>query len=413
MKISFELTRSKSKSAATTPQDEILRRAFPGFYDRPGITVTESSANTFSAVYACRRILAEMLASTPLILYRDNKPGDKSSGKTRAVEHPLYRVLHDSWNKYMPAFIGKETAMWDLTGSGNAYALKLRTPGGVLAGLQYIPSWDMEIRQTDDKRDFYYRRHSTQTDYAWDDVFHIPATSKDGITGLSPIRVAMDTIGLGLAAQRYGSRFFENGGSVSGALTHPAHLSEEAADSLKAQWQELYTGASNAGKTVILEEGMKYERMGIPPEEAQFLETRKFQIDEIARIYRVPPHLLQNLEHATFSNIEHQSIDFVQYTMLPWYERWEAHADTQLLSEEDREKGYFTEFLVDNLLRGDQLARAKRLHVMRNDGVINADEWRELETMNPIPDGSGQVYVLNGNFNTVDSLRRDNKDGND
>jgi HK97 family phage portal protein len=238
------------------------------------------------------------------------------------------------------------------------------------------------------------------------DVFHIPGLGFDGIKGYSPVRMAMEAIGLGLAAEEFGATFFSNGANAGGVVEYEGKMQDGAKEQFRKSFMEKYGGLGKSNSVLFLENGSKYTKVAIPNNEAQFLETRRFQKEEIASIYRVPLHLIQDLERSTNNNIEHQSLEFVMYTMLPWFVRWEQFMNFKLLTREDRTKGYFTEFLMNTLLRGDTQARAQMLHLMRQDGVINADQWREVENMNPQEDGQGKYYLINGNMISVDTAAK-------
>jgi HK97 family phage portal protein len=230
-----------------------------------------------------------------------------------------------------------------------------------------------------------------------DDVLHIKGLSANGLIGLDNIEKGREPIGLALALQEFAARFFGNGANISGVLEHPGNLSKEAAERLKASWEKTYAGNSNSLKTAILEEGMKYTKMGASPEEAQALESRRFQVLEVSRIFGVPPHMIGDLERATFSNIEHQGIEFTTYCIQPWATLIEQRISKQLLNVEER-RFYFAQFSLEALMRGDYKSRQEALHILRNDGVISANEWRALENMNPIDGDEGTAYLVNGNM---------------
>lgn len=226
-------------------------------------------------------------------------------------------------------------------------------------------------------------------------VLHIPGLGFDGLVGYSPIAMAKNAIGMALACEEYGAKFFANGAQPGGVLEHPGIIKDPAR--VRESWNSVYQGAGNSHRIAVLEEGMKYTPIGIPPNEAQFLETRKFQIDEIARIYRIPPHMVGDLEKSSFSNIEQQSLEFVKYTLDPWVIRWEQGLARALFT--DGEKGrLFFKFNVDGLLRGDYVSRMNGYAVGIQNGFLSPNDVRSLENMDLIPDEEGgNVYVLNGN----------------
>lgn len=389
----------KSFSLSQEP-DPWVYKLGGGSISKTGVTVNEETAMKFSAVFACIRVLSETLASVPIIVYKDRAPGIKNSGKDRAVDHPLYDLLHNAPNDEMPAYTFKETMMGHTTSSGNCYAQIIRNRRGNPIILNPLPWTAVSPERNNDTGKIEYKTNDRGKSIVLnaDEVFHIPGIGFDGIKGYSPIRMAMEAIGLGLAAEAFGANFFANGASVSGIAEYPGKLSDEAYERFKEDVTTTYTGLGNAKKVMFLEEGLKFHQVTIPPNEAQFLETRRFQKEEIASIYRVPLHLIQDLSKSTNNNIEHQSLEFVMYTMLPWFTRWEQFINFKLFSREERRKGYFAEFLINTLLRGDSKARAEMLHLMRQDGVLSADEWRELENMNPQEGSTGKLYFINGNM---------------
>ena len=229
-----------------------------------------------------------------------------------------------------------------------------------------------------------------------ENVLHIPGLGFDGLVGYSPIAMARNAVGMTLACEEYGSAFFANGARPGGVLKHPGVLKDPS--KLRESWQAVYGGTANTGKVVVLEEGVDYQQISIPPEEAQFLETRKFQIDEIARLYRVPPHMIGDLEKSSFNNIEQQSLEYVKYTLNPWVVRWEQSLQKALLLPSEQ-KRYFIKFNVDGLLRGDYQSRMQGYSIGRQNGWLSANDIREMENMNPIPDEEGgNLYLINGNL---------------
>jgi HK97 family phage portal protein len=363
-----------------------------------GIRVNENTAMNSTAVYACVRILAESIASLPLPVYKRNKGGEKERDPT----HPLYTVLHDQANTEMTAFTLKELLMSHLCTWGNAYAEIEWDGAGRIKGLWPLPPDKTWPERNPSTKLIEYKTilsDGSGVTLSYDRVFHIPGLGSDGLVGYSPIRMSREAIGLSLAAEEFGSRFFGNGAQLSGVLEHPGKLGDKAVEHLRESFEEKYTGLSRAHRLMILEEGMKYNRIGIPPEDAQFLETRKFQLNEIARIFRVPPHLIGDLDRATFSNIEHQSIEFVVHTLRPWLVRWEQAIIMKLLTPLERRR-FFAEFVVDGLLRGDVKSRYDAYAVGRQNGWLSANDIRNLENMNPI-DG-GDAYLVNGNMMPVD-----------
>ena len=220
--------------------------------------------------------------------------------------------------------------------------------------------------------------------------------SFDGLVGYSPIAMAKNAIGLAIATEEYGAKFFANGAAPSGVLEHPGTIKDP--QRVREAWQSQFGGSQNSGKIAVLEEGMKYTPISISPEQAQFLETRKFQINEIARIFRVPPHMVGDLEKSSFSNIEQQSLEFVKYTLDPWVIRWEQSIQRTLLTPTEK-KEYFVKFNVEGLLRGDYQSRMNGYATARQNGWMSANDIRELENLDRIPaEKGGDLYLINGNM---------------
>jgi len=355
---------------------------------KTGVNVTEDTAMKFGAVYACVRIIAETIASLPLNVYR--RVGE---GKEKAPDHPLFDKLHNKPNEDMSSFNWRETIMYYLLLRGNSYNQILRKRGGDLDQLYPLAYDDMKVKIKGGKLLYEYKDEEMPREK----VFHIVGLSSNGVLGKSPIALARETIGLGIALEEFGSRFFANSTNVGGVAQHPGKLSDEAYENLKKSLSEEYQGLGKSHKLMILEEGMTYTRISIPPNDAQFLESRKFQLEEIARIFRVPLHLLQNLDRATFNNIEHLGISFVIYTLLPWLRRIEQAININLFSEQER-KEYFAEHVVDGLLRGDFKTRWEGYAIARQNGILNADEIRSLENMNPLEGEQGKTYTIQLNM---------------
>lgn len=353
-----------------------------------GVSVTEESALTYSAVYACVRILAESMAGLPLILYRQ-----RGRNRERATRHPLYFLLKEQPNDDMTSFEFRELLVSHVATWGNAYAQIEWSPTGQVQALWPLRPDRMEkIERQYGELVYWYRRADNRLQpYPADAIMHWRGLGSNGLTGWSPIRLHMESIGLGLATEEYGSRFFSNGARPGVVLKHPGKLSPEAAGRLKSSWASEHQGLENAHRTRVLEEGMDIATIGIPPEEAQFLETRKFQVTEIARIFRVPPHMLADLERATFSNIEHQSIDFVVHTLRPWMVRIEQAIQRDLLTPEER-GAYFVKHLADGLLRGDTLTRYQAYSIGIQNSILTPNEVREKEDLNPV-DGADDLLV--------------------
>lgn len=355
-----------------------------------GVDVTPSSAMQYSAVFACVRVLAEDVASLPLILYRR-----LDRGKARATDHPLHRILRYRGNDELTSMELRELLMSHALLWGNGYAEKEFNRAGGVRGLWPLRPDKMRVGRVDGRLVYEYRLPNGQMKY-FDPVqiMHIRGLGGNGLTGFSPIALARNAVGLGLAAEEYGSRFFGNGAKPPLVLMYPGHLSKEGQDNLRQSWSSQTEGLSKSNRVAVLEEGVQVKEIGIPPEDAQFLQTRRFQALEIARIYRVPPHKIQDLERATFSNIEHQSIEYVSGTLQPWLVRWEQAIWRDLLTEQEQ-GAYFAEHLVDGLLRGDTLSRYQAYAMGRQNGWLSANDVRERENLNPIEGGDEYLSPLN------------------
>ena len=366
-----------------------------------GKAVTERSAMQMTAVYSCVRILAEAIAGLPLHLYTYKEDG----GKEKATGHPLYLLLHDEPNPEMSSFVFRETLMTHLLLWGNAYAQIIRNGKGEVVALYPLMPNRMTVDRDSSGQLFYsYQMNNSDAPTMKagtvilkpSDVLHIPGLGFDGLVGYSPIAMAKNAIGLAIATEEYGAKFFANGATPGGLLEYPGTVKDP--DRVRESWNKGFSGSQNAGKVAILEEGMKYTPISIAPEQAQFLETRKFQINEIARIFRVPPHMVGDLEKSSFSNIEQQSLEFVKYTLDPWVVRWEQSLSRALFTPEEK-KQYFFKFNVEGLLRGDYQSRMNGYATARQNGWMSANDIRELENLDRIPaEEGGDLYLINGNM---------------
>ena len=367
-----------------------------------GERVDEKSAMQIATVYACVRLLAETVAGLPLHLYISK---DGGSAKEKATDHPLYKLLYRQPNPEMTSFSFREVMMTHLLLWGNCYAQIIRDGKNGVLGLYPLLPENVEVDRdekgqifyiyhayTDEKpgennRDIYFRR---------DEIFHVPGLGFNGLVGFSPIAMMKNALGTTLAVEKYGSSFFKNGAQPSGVLEHPGVLKDPS--KIRENWSAVYGGANNAHKVAVLEEGMQYKAISLPPEDSQFLSTRQFGVTEICRIFRVPPHMVQNMEHATFSNIEHQSIDFVVHTLTPWLVRFEQAIIKDLLLPDEQED-YFPKFNVDGLLRGDYQSRMQGYATGISNGFLSPNDIHRLENWDLIPaEKGGDDYYLNGGY---------------
>ena len=357
-----------------------------------GKAVNERTAMQTTAVYSCVRILAETIASLPLHTFKHTE-----SGKEKATEHSIYHLLADEPNPEMTSFVFRETLMGHLLVWGNAYAQIIRDGRGKVIALYPLMPDRMTVDRADSGEIYYiYNKEGKQYYLRNYEVLHIPGLGFDGLIGYSPIAMAKNAIGMAIATEEYGASFFANGANPGGVLEHPGVVKDPAR--VRESWNSVYQGTKNANRVAVLEEGMKFQSIGIPPEQAQFLQTRKFQLNEIARIFRIPPHMIGDLDKSSFSNIEQQSLEFVMYTLDPWVVRWEQAIKRALFSESEK-KEYFVKFNVDGLLRGDYQGRMNGYAVGRQNGWLSANDIRELENLNRIPEElGGDLYLVNGNM---------------
>lgn len=387
-------------------KDWTLVTGYPAWFasgmSEAGQPVSPQTAMSLSAVYGCVRILSEAVAELPLHLFKYTDTGSK----VKAIDHPLYTLLHDEPNHEMTSFVYRETIMAHLCLWGNSYSQIIRNGRGeVLEIYPLLPS-QMQVQRDDRTGELYYIYTRTNADaepgqiktvvLRAEEVLHIPGLGYDGIKGYSPLALARNAIGSALASDKYAGRFFNNAATPSGVLETQHALRDP--EKFRKLWEGTFAGALNAGKTPVLEEGMTYKPISISPQDAQFLETRKFNIDEIARIFRVPPHMLAELEKSSFSNIEQQSLEFVKYSLAPWVARLEQSLKKSLLTEAEK-KRYFFAFNLEGLMRGDYESRMKGYAIGIQNGFMSPNDVRELENMNKIPDEqNGSVYMVNGNM---------------
>jgi len=345
-----------------------------------GLRVSPDASLRLSAVYACVRILSETMASLPIVLYRKRPDG----GKDRVTDHWLYPLLCRRPNRYQNPFEWREMLQGHLALRGNAYNQIITNPRGEI--IELVPIHPDRVRvELLRSGQFRYRvtdRFGDETILPRGDVWHLRGLSSDGLLGMSPIELARESLGMALAAQEYGARFFANDAKPTGGwIEFPGSFKDaEAKKIFRESYQQAQSG-SNRGKVLVLENGMKFHEVGVTNKDAQFLELRKFQITDIARLFRVPPHMIADLDRATFSNIEQQSLEFVMHTMTPWAERWEAAIERDLIFEnEDLE----VEFDFANLMRGDAASRSAYYQSGIQNGWLTRNEARAAENLNPI-----------------------------
>ena len=372
----------------TSAELDAFLRVYGGHGTYAGVSITPEQALRVSAVFACVKVLSETLAQLPLMLYRRLPEG----GRERAVDHRLFDLLHNRPNPWQTSFEWREMQQGHLALRGNAFSFINRVGGRVVELLPLQPD-RVEVKQNDDLSITYkvHRKVGAPEAFGSREILHIPGLSLNGVVGLSPIAAAREAIGLAAATEKFGAQLFRNGAKMSGILKHPTAFKDpEVAERVRKSWDEATSGES-AHRTALLEDGLDWMAVSMSADDAQFILTREHQIPEVARYYRMPLHKIQSMKQATFSNIEHQAIEFVTDTMMPWITRWEQRLSMQLLTSAERRE-FFVAFLVDGLLRGDIKSRNQALEIERRNGIISANEWRKTTDRNPRTDPGGDEY---------------------
>lgn len=353
------------------------------------VHVTEETAMRLSAVYSCIDVLATALAQLPALVLR--RQGERIE---LATDHPAYYLLHDAPNDWQTSYKWRETKMTHACGWGNGYSSINRRRNGELESIQWHHPWTTSLVKIGGRWSYATLDDDDRPlSVAPEDMVHIRALGRDGRMGISPIRQHMDTIGLGLAVQRYGKEFFDGGARPTGILTVKGEINKESWGRLKDFWGKAVTRLRRTdNKTLLLPADIDYKALTISPEDAQALETRKMTRSEIAGIYRVPAHMINDLEKATFSNIAEQGVGFVRNTMMPWVVNWEQELNRKLFTRAERAAGYYVKLNLAALLRGTPKERAEFYHYAITDGWMDRNEVRALEDLNP-RDGLSELLV--------------------
>ena len=383
-------------------KDPALARLFGGNPVSSGVTVSEETALTLAAVWQAVSLIAGDIGSLPLHLYKR----DKNNGRERYTDHPLYYVLHDAPNPEMTSMIFRETLQAHLLTWGNAYAEIERDGAGRPVGLWPLLPFHVTPYREAGRLRYRVAGGNGGSDVILEarDVLHVPGLGFDGILGYSPIRQARESLGLLAAAEKFGSTFFGNGSTFGGVLTHPKMLSDKAQASLRESINAQHQGPQKAHRFLILEEGMAYSKLGVDPNDAQFLETRKFQVTEVCRWFNLSPSKLRELDNSSVrANIEQDAIDYVTNTLRPWCVRWEQEVNRKLISPRERYIQY-AEFALEGLLRGDLASRYAAYAVGRQWGWLSADDVLMKENMNPLPNGAGKIYLVPTNMAPADRI---------
>jgi len=397
----WPFSKRASLNNPTTPISAInveseLAGAFLSGPSASGMSVNETSGQSLTAVSAAIKLISETIAQIPVNLHEKT-----ADGSVIAHGHPLNDLVKTAPNDDQTSFCWRQSMQQQSLSTGNAYSFVARgTNTGRPLALETIEANNVAAARENGKLVFYVNVNNNKVKIDPANILHIPAmTSGSNILGVSPIRAHAETLGIGLAAEKFGAQFFGQGASLGAVLEMDDSLGKDAKVSLKSQWDALkgsgYTGVA------VLEEGLKYKRIGVPPNEAQFLETRKFQVTEVARIYNIPPHMLRDLEKSSFNNIVEQGIEYIRYTMMPWIVKWEQELDRKLLTPAERGKYYF-KFNVNGLLRGTQKDRYESYKTGILTGFLSANEVRELEDLNK-QEGLDE-YLVPLNMTTTSNL---------
>ena len=352
-----------------------------------GVVVSDETAMNFTAVWASIRILSESVAQLPLGVFETDKVGNKA----QAYNHSIYNLIHRKPNDNMTTYTFVQKCMMDLLTRGNSFVFINRNGAG--RPVELLPLDVTKVKLVEKDGIIYYElQEGGVVDHY--DILHFKIMSKDGLIGMSPVDVGAASIGYGIALERYGNSFFSNGAKVSGVLSTDRHLSDEAINRLRISFRENYTNVNDSNKTMVLEEGLKFQQISLSNEASQFLKSREFSISEIARLYNLPPHLLRDLTKSSFNNISEQSREFVQYSLMPYIVMMESEMNCKLFRSNEIGKVH-TKFAVNALLRGTPKDRAEYYRTMLNIGAMSIDEIRQYEELPTIEGGENHFMQLN------------------
>lgn len=393
------LTRLLGESLATANDERFWSEVGAIAKTSAGISVNEDTALNYTAVYRAVSLISSVVATLPIHVYRRISDSERE----RVADHPLEKLLNVAPNAEMDAVSYRETMQAHILTWGNSYSEIIRL--GNMPVMSLEPLSPKQIKPVLEKGRIVYE-FKTETGQTQkipaERIFHLKNLG-DGLVGWSPVRRAREAIGLGMAAEQFGSTFFGNGTVLSGLLKHPGRLSEMASKRLRANFEGIHQGTDRAHKVGLLEEGMDWVQLGVEPEAAQFLETRKLQVTEVARIFGIPPHLLGDLERATFSNIEHQGIEFLIYCLRYWLVKWEKTIERSLFTDEDRRQNLYVEHVPDALLRADTKSRFEAYQLGRNGGWLSVNDIRKKENDNGIGP-EGDIYLVPANMVSAESV---------
>ncbi len=389
---------SYADSGIATPEKWVEDWFSGGASTAAGIAVTEETALYYSPFFAGVNALATDVGKLPLPLYERLAP----RGKRKATEHPLYWLLHDEPNPEMPAIVWRRTVQGHALSWGTGFSHIVFDGRGRVAELWPLRPDRMKPEIIRDVRvpgkfkvQWLYSDpvNGIYTRLFGDEVLVVGGLGYDGVRGYSVVQMARNSLGLGMAAERYGGALFRNGSRPGGYISHPKTLSDPAQKRLRTNWENLHRGLDRAQRMAILEEGMEWKDVGIPPNDAQFLETRQLQVQEACRWLRIPPHKIADLARATFTNIEHQGLEYVTDTLMGWLVTWQQAIKQRCLVGPEKRQ-FDVEFLTEALTRGDIETRYKAYTQARQNGWLSGDDIAELENRNPLPDGVGETYWM-------------------
>lgn len=391
----------KNLSTLARPSPK-LKSALGAILSKVGIHINAKNALQTTAVFACVRLLSESIASLPLFLYRKTE-----TGKEKATDDPLYSVLHDVPNPETDSFQFWQAFVANMLIYGRGYAEAVRNNAGQVVQMWNITTPYVRVQRNSETQELEYvvtPSGEEQFILRKDQIFRVDWFSMDALNAFKPLELAQNAIGLGEAAEEFASDYFKNGANVGGIIEYPDVMEGDQLEQYKKDTKKEYSGLSNAARLLFLEQGSKFQKVTDSPQESQMLETRKFQVEEVARFYNVPLHMIGDLDHATFSNIEQMSLNYVIYTLRPYLVRIERAITAQLLMPQEQTL-YFPKFSVEGLLRGDYKSRMDGYAVARQNGWMSANDIRELEDMDRIPpEQGGDAYLANGNLRSLEKL---------
>lgn len=365
-----------------------------------GVSISPNTALRHTAVFACNRVLSESIASLPLTIYKEDDKGNREKAKN----HPLYDILHATPNAETTTMQWRETMITSLNMKGNHYTQIIRDNAGRVNSLWSLETDRITVKRLESTKEliFIYNTGTKEIALKFEEVLNVCGLSLDGMTGISPITYNRESLSLSKAMEEYGGKYFKNSSTSTGAFAIQGELSDVAYERMKKDFTSSYSGMVNAHKPMILEGGAKFESLSMSNEDSQFLDSRKYQRSEIASIYRVPLHMINDLERATFSNIEQMSLDFVIYSLTPWLVRIEQAMNRDLLTKKERNDGYYVKHNLAGLLRGDMKSRAELFTKYTQNGIFTINDVLKLEDMNETENGDGRYVQMN--MTTIESI---------